>query len=261
MMRLTPAQTAALQHWFVPEEPRLLIGAHVIAAGCGECWVDSRPAPRALLAETGGNYLLLGDAQALTPDDLRPLVKGFVDADEAFAPLIRAAFPEVQVWPRVALAQPDPGSNPGPETGPDVAGEIAGAGVLRRLGSADAAHLAALEPGSAWISKTWGGPQGLANSGYAWGAFVDGRLAAVACTFFLGRSYEEIGVVTVPALRRLGLGAACAAALCRDIRGRGHAPGWTTSPDNLGSLGIARKLGFQEQRRTAAYVVGIEIPA
>jgi hypothetical protein len=226
-----------------------LLGSHVIATGCGACRVDRWPAPRAVLVETGGNYTLSGDVRAVTPDDLRSYIKGFVDADTAFAPLIRAAFPQVQVWQRVILAEPG------------AEGEIVAVEGLRRLVAADASHLAGLEPSSAWISKTWGGPQGLASSGYAWGAFVDGQLAAVACTFFLGKSYEEIGVVTIPSLRRLGLSTACARALCRDIRGRGHVPSWTTSPDNLGSLGVAEKLGFKVQRHDVAYVVGVEIPS
>lgn len=249
MMPLTPAQMALLQPWFLPERPGPLVGAHVIATGCGACWADRWPAPRAVLVETGGNYSLAGDAQALSPEQLQSRIKGFLDADAAFAPLIQAAFPTVQIWPRVVLAEPDGEAKIAP-----------GAGSLRRLIAADAAHLADLEPSSAWISKTWGGPQGLASSGYAWGAFVDGHLAAVACTFFLGRSYEEIGVVTLPAFRRLGLSAACTAALCRDIRARGRLPSWTTSPDNLGSLGVARKLGFKVQRHDVSYVVGIDIP-
>jgi hypothetical protein len=249
MMLLTPAQTALLQPWFLPERPGPLVGAHVIATGCGACWVDRWPAPRAVLVETGGNWSLVGDPQALTTERLQPRIKGFLDADEAFAPLIHAAFPAVRIWPRVVLADPH-----------DKAEIATAPGSLRRLAPADAAHLAGLEPSSAWIGKTWGGAQGLANSGYAWGAFVDGHLAAVACTFFLGRSYEEIGVVTIPAFRRLGLSAACTAALCRDIRARGHAPSWTTSPDNLASLGVASKLGFLVQRHDVSYVVGIDIP-
>lgn len=44
--------------------------------------------------------------------------------------------------------------------------------TLRRLTGADVHHLANLSDESFWISKTWGGPAGLAASGYAWGAFA-----------------------------------------------------------------------------------------
>ena len=46
MLLLTPAQTAALQDWFLPERVGPLVGPHVIATGRG--WVDRWPAPRAV---------------------------------------------------------------------------------------------------------------------------------------------------------------------------------------------------------------------
>ena len=57
---------------------------------------------------------------------------------------------------------------------------------------------------SIWVSQTWGGGKALAQSGYGWGAWVDGVLASVACTFFLGNEYEDIGVVTEPGYRGNG---------------------------------------------------------
>jgi predicted GNAT family acetyltransferase len=123
------------------------------------------------------------------------------------------------------------------------------AAVIRPLRPADAGQLAGLSPEVAWIAATWGGPAGLAASGHAWGAFRQGRLAAVACSFFVGVRYEDIGVVTEPAERGRGLSAACAGALCLAIRGRGRRPSWSTAPDNAASLRVAEKLGFSVQRR------------
>ncbi len=110
MLLLTPAQTAALQDWFLPERADSLIGPHVIATGHGRGWVDLWPAPRAVLVETGllegtgGNYSLHGDPGALTPADIRPHIRGFVYAPASFAPLLHAAFPDLQVWQRVIYA-------------------------------------------------------------------------------------------------------------------------------------------------------------
>lgn len=249
MIRLTPKQTATLKPWFIPEGPGPLIGSHVIQTGHGTCRVDRWPEPRVVLVETAGNYALLGDAQALTPADLQPHIEGFVETSEAFAPLLRAAFPDVKTWPRVAFVQPDPPA-------PVAAGDV----VLRRLKPSDTPHLERFDPDSDWISNTWGGPATLAGSGFGWGAFVAGRLASIACTFFLGETYEDIGVVTEPDFRGLGLSVACAGALCHDIRARGHQPSWTTSPDNTASLRVAEKLGFVVQRHHQLYVVGIPIP-
>jgi predicted GNAT family acetyltransferase len=92
------------------------------------------------------------------------------------------------------------------------------------------------------------------------GAFRSGRLAAVACSFFAGVRYEDIGVVTQPAERGQGLGMACAGALCAAIQGRGRQPSWSTSPDNTASLRVAEKLGFVLQRRDRLLVVGKSLP-
>jgi RimJ/RimL family protein N-acetyltransferase len=249
MIRLTLKQTAALKNWFLPERPGPLIGLHVIHTGHGTCLVDRWPAPRAVLVETAGNYTLLGEANALAPEDLRPHLRGFVETSEAFVPLLKAAFPDVKTWQRVIFEQ---------QKAPDLI--VAGDYSVRRLEPSDIPHLEGLDSESAWISKTWGGHHGLAASGFGWGAFVAGQLVSVACTFFLGERYEEIGVVTEPRFRGLGLSTACAGALCHDIRARGHQPSWTTSPDNLASMRVAQKLGFVVQRYDQLYVVGLPIP-
>jgi hypothetical protein len=40
MLQLTPAQTATLQSWFLPERPGPLAGAHLLNTGHGGCWGD-----------------------------------------------------------------------------------------------------------------------------------------------------------------------------------------------------------------------------
>jgi RimJ/RimL family protein N-acetyltransferase len=249
MKLLTPAQTATLKNWFLPERPGPLIGSHILQTGNGACFVDRWPAPQAILVETAGNYTLLGQASALTPADLHPHLQGFVETSEAFVPLLQAAFPKVESWPRLIFAQ---------SKTPDLA--TTSPASVRRLEPVDSYHLWGLSPEVAWISKTWGGATGLAASGLAWGAFVAGQLAAVACTFFLGQTYEEIGIVTEPKFRGRGLSTACTLALCSDIQARGHQPSWTTSPDNTASLRVAEKLGFSRVRDDLLYVVGISIP-
>ena len=249
MRRLTPKQTATLKGWFLPERPGPLIGLHVIHSGHGACFVDRWPAPQAVLVEIAGNYALLGAAQALTAAEIQPHIQGFVETSDDFVPLLRTAFPDVKTWQRVIFELPG-----APRQMP------ADGYSVRRLGPSDAHHLSGLGPESAWISTMWGGPDGLASSGFAWGAFAAGQLASVACTAFLGDTYEDIGVVTEPGFRGLGLSPACAMALCNDIRARWHRPSWSTSPDNLASMRVAEKLGFVIQRHDRLYVVGVPIP-
>ena len=249
MILLTPDQRTTLRDWFLPDRPGPLVGLHVLQTGHGTCFVDRWPEPRVALLETGDNLALVGDPGVLTPGELRPRLVGFVDASAGFEPLLRATVPTLAVWPRVILQLPgDPQSFPIAEA------------VIRPLRPTDAGQLADLSPEVAWITATWGGPAGLAASGHAWGAFRSGRLAAVACSFFVGVRYEDIGVVTEPAERGRGLSAACAGALCLDIQGRGRRPSWSTSPDNAASRRVAEKLGFLVQRRDRLLVVGQPVP-
>ena len=249
MILLSPHQIATLSSRFLPDRPGPLIGLHIIHTGNGACYVDQWPAPAVILVNTGGNYALSGSPNHLKPEALRPLISGFLEASDPFAPILRQTFPDLEPWDRIVFRLTARPELPMP----------AGASI-RRLTSSDAFHLWGLSPGTAWISKTWGGPDRLAASGYGWGAFINGRLASIACTFFLGEHYEDIGVVTEPEFRGLGLSAACTAALCGDILDREHQPSWTTSPDNKASIRVAEKIGFEFDRRDRLFVIGVKIP-
>jgi RimJ/RimL family protein N-acetyltransferase len=248
---LTREQLATLRPWFLPERPGPLVAQHVMATGHGSCLADRWPDPRALVVQTGGNYTLAGDPGAFDPAALRGRVAGFVEAAEGFVSLLRAAVGELHEWPRVVLSLQGPG-RPVPEP--------AGAFPVRRLGPADAGSLARLGEETAWIADSWGGPEGLAAGGTAWGAFAGRRLVAVACPFFVGAVYEDVGVATEPGFRGRGLSTACAAAVCRDVRRRGRTPGWTTSPGNAASLRVAAKLGFALERRDRLLVADVPVP-
>jgi RimJ/RimL family protein N-acetyltransferase len=252
MLSLPPDQAASvLRAWLDASQPRLLAAGHVLTTGTGACLVDRWPRPRAAVAVSGTNYALLGDPEALDPAALRTQVAGFVETTPAFARLLRQADPSSTKWPRINQLQP---------LTPTVINVATPTAGVRRLSAGDAHHLWALSAISSWISNTWGGPSGLAASGMAFGAFIDGRLASVACSFFVTERFEDLGVVTEPEFRGRGLSAACAAALCADVRARGRQPSWTTSPDNLQSLRVAEKLGFVEHHRDVLWVIGRQAP-
>jgi RimJ/RimL family protein N-acetyltransferase len=221
----------------------------VLQTRYGACLVDRWPGPRAALVESAGNYVLVGDPDTLAPDELRPRLVGVVDAGEHFQPLLRAAFPTMTMWERVIL-----------ELAATPAVVVAANATVHRLSPSDAYQVWGLSPEVAWISGTWGGPAALAASDAAWGALVDGRLVAVACSFFFGEHYEDIGVITEREYRGQGLSTACAAALCADIQARGRRPSWSTSPDNAASRRVAEKLGFRVNRHDRLTVVGRAVP-
>jgi len=248
MHRLSRDATTTLQPWFRPEQPGHLVGPHVINTGNGSVWADRWPEPRALLVESAGNYTLVGQPDTISSASLALLVVGFVDAAVPFAPLLHETFPDLRIWDRVVYVL----DHYRPQMRQDR--------IIRRLHAADTDHVAQLSPDLAWIAKTWGGSAGLAGSGYAWGAFVHAQLAAVACSFFVGSLYEEVGVVTEAAYRGQGLSMACADALCQDIERHGRQASWSTSPDNRASIRVAEKLGFRFEREDRLYVSGLDIP-
>lgn len=249
MIPLTYNQAQTLKPWFLPDEPGPLIGLHVLQTGHGNFWADRWPNPRVVLAETAGNCSLHGDPDALTPHALRPLIAGFVAAPKKFRPLLQATFSDLIVWDRIVLElrqKPHFALPSTPHVRPIVPDDT------------DALNKLSLE--SSWISKTWSSSANLAASGYGWGAFVEGRLVSVACTFFVGEQYEDMGVVTEPEFRGQGLSAACSGALCQDIQQRGRRASWSTSPDNIASLRVAEKLDFIHVRNSLLYVTGIPMP-
>ncbi|WP_448623657.1 GNAT family N-acetyltransferase [Geodermatophilus sp. URMC 64] len=229
--------------FFAPERPGPLIAQHIVTSGVGRCRADRWPRPRTVLAELpGGNVALRGEPAVI--DGLAALV----EAPPEWLPALRAVDPGTTVWPRVVAVLPDGADVPAPRH------------PVRRLVPGDAAALERLDPSIAWIGETWGGPAGLAASGYGWAAFDGDRAVSVACSFFVGRRFEDIGVVTARDVRGRGLSTACAAAVVADIRARGHRPTWTTSPDNAASRAVAAHLGFVHERDDVLYAVRTAIP-
>jgi GNAT superfamily N-acetyltransferase len=239
MLDVPAAAVAAL---FAPERPGPLIHAHVAATGVGRCRADRGADPRTGLAELpGGNVACRGEPAVV------PGLAGLVEAPSEWVPALRAVA-EVGVWERIIAVLPD-------------AADPAPLHPVHRLVASDAAALGRLDPSIAWISETWEGHPGLAAAGAGWVAVVDGRVVAVAAAFYVGRAYEDIGVVTEPGYRGRGLATACAAAIITDIRARGRQPTWSTSPDNAGSRGVAERLGFVHARDDVLYAVGTPVPA
>jgi RimJ/RimL family protein N-acetyltransferase len=252
---VTPAQLAAAARargWFTPERPGPLVGAHVVRTGIGTALVDRWPDPSAVLVDAGGNLSLAGEPDALDAGTLRRVVRGFLEVPAPFAALADRAFPDAARWQRRILVLPARPARVGPVRSSRVR--------IRRLVAADAGPLAALGGELSWISASWGGPAGLAASGTAWGAHDGGRLVSVACPFFAGSRFEDLGVVTEPGWRGQGLSTACAGALCADVLARGRVPSWTTSPDNAASLRVAERLGFRFVRADELLAVGVAIP-
>lgn len=245
MLLLLPEQRACVMSWFQPEQPARLTGMHVLNTGNGVIFADRWPSPRVLLAETAGSYVLAGDPDGISLDDLQSHIRGSVAVRDEFAPRLLSAFPNARrVEKRVSCLTQVPDA-------PNALHR-----ELRRLSSDDTCFLWGLRWHSSWICRSWGGPAGLAASGRAWGIFKEDRLACVACSYYVGCMYEDVAVTTEPEFRGRGFSTTCAAAVCRDVFSRARQPIWNAALDNPASTRIAEKLGFAYVRDYPLYYCG-----
>jgi GNAT superfamily N-acetyltransferase len=253
MIEMLPPRLPAVSRWFPAGGPgAAALAEHVLATGSGHWWADRVIQPRAVAVGCAGHVLLRGDPRALSPRSLAPLAGSYVGAPARFLPLLGQAFDRVIPWERMEWVRHEQGRRvPPPPDGVTV----------RRLTADDAPALAVLDDTMAWIHDSWGGPAGLAASGFGWAAFAGGRITAVACGYFLGSAYEDIAVVTHPDHRRGGLALACVTALCAETAIRGHTPSWTCSRDNRPSRLLAWAAGFRLVREYVYFATGRPVAA
>ena len=89
----------------------------------------------------------------------------------------------------------------------------------------------------------------LLEAGAAAGAVVDGRVVGTARTAAITARYADIGVSTDETWRGRGFATAAAAIVASRVQEAGRTPVWSCGEDNLASLRVARKLGFEEVSR------------
>ena len=94
-----------------------------------------------------------------------------------------------------------------------------------------------------------GGLPALIEQGAIAGAVVDGRIVSTAQTAAITDGYADIGVATDEQCRGRGFATAAASIVARRIQETGRTPVWSCGEDNLASLRVAQKLGFQEVSR------------
>ncbi|WP_409235336.1 GNAT family N-acetyltransferase [Streptomyces sp. PA5.6] len=248
MMQLPPHHLPAVPRWFAPGSPGpASLPEHVATTGVGHWWADRALDPRTVAVSCAGHVLLRGDPGGVAPDLLAPFARSHVEAPARFLPVLGAAFDRLVPAERMVYVHREPVPPPRPPRGVTV----------RRLTASDAPALAALSPDSTWIHDSWGGPEGLAGSGHAWAA-VDkgGDVAAVACSYFTGQTYEDVAVLTAPERRRERLALACVTALCADVAARGRTASWSCGRDNRPSRLLAWTAGFRLHREYVQYVTG-----
>ncbi len=104
-----------------------------------------------------------------------------------------------------------------------------------------------------WIVRIWGGPQAFGGRVFGWALAAGPRLASFCTACGLGGGEAEVEIGTAPAFEGRGLATIVGAAFVADALARGLEPAWTCDSRNLGSLAVARKLGFVPVETVAGY--------
>ena len=132
----------------------------------------------------------------------------------------------------------------------------------RRVPDAGTGHRVrrAAEDDFAWSGSTvpgrfWPDAAAFVAHGGGWVVEADGTPAAIAFCSFRNGDEVEIGIETVPALRRRGLAALVASAMIKDLLGSGLLPVWSCREDNAGSFRLAEALGFRPVLRLPYFQV------
>ncbi len=123
---------------------------------------------------------------------------------------------------------------------------------VRELTADDTALLNAAGVGGGFS----GGLSALLDECTVAGAVVNGEIVATAQTSALTDRYSDIGVGTNEEWRGRGLATAAASIVARRIQETGRIPVWSCGEDNMASLRVAQKLGFEEVSRLTYVIKG-----
>lgn len=161
---------------------------------------------------------------------LAAAMEGGLEADgrwrEVFGDLVGKVIGPAEVWyADAATFRPSTGDAPARLLGP---GDGEGVEALRR----------ACDP------LEWEHGGGRPGPHPAAGVFVDGALVALAGYQLWNRRLAHLSIVTHPAHRGRGHGAAAVSALVPEAMARGLVPQYRALRENAASLSIARRLGF-----------------
>ena len=126
--------------------------------------------------------------------------------------------------------------------------------VVRQLTITD---LPLLEAAPAEIRGAgFGSPGTMLAVGFAAGAIVSGRLVAIAHTSALTRHHADISAFTLEPWRRRGFSTAAASIVAERVQETGRTPVWSAGEDNIASLRVAEKVGFEEVSRLTFVIMG-----
>lgn len=104
-----------------------------------------------------------------------------------------------------------------------------------------------------WVDSFWHTPQDFLRSGFGFCAIQGETIAAWCLTVFAAGSARELGLITLPEYRGLGLATLTAAACVEHGLSQNLAVRWTCWAENAASARVAEKVGFTRDREYPAF--------
>jgi RimJ/RimL family protein N-acetyltransferase len=95
------------------------------------------------------------------------------------------------------------------------------------------------------IQSMWPSEERFYERGFGWAAVADQQIVCWCTAEYLSGDRCGIGIATVPAFERRGIATATAAQFVREALRRELTPYWECGSDNIGSVRVAEKLGFE----------------
>jgi len=115
---------------------------------------------------------------------------------------------------------------------------------VRLLGPGDAEIVRQSDPLFRSFFSGHGSEDQMLTEGVVAGVIEDGRLVSAVTTSAWAGVHVDLGVATIPAMRRRGLATGAAFVVCSRLRAGGHIPVWAAGEPNQASWRIPEKLGF-----------------
>jgi RimJ/RimL family protein N-acetyltransferase len=104
-----------------------------------------------------------------------------------------------------------------------------------------------------WARGTWKSEAHFERSGLGYCVLAGERIVSLCYSVFVTGRHREIDILTLSALRRLGLAKGAASAYIQECLDQGLHPGWNCFTENRASRELASDLGFLPAREFPVY--------
>jgi RimJ/RimL family protein N-acetyltransferase len=108
-----------------------------------------------------------------------------------------------------------------------------------------------------WVRSFWRSEREFVEKGFGYCLLGEGEVMSWCLSVYRSGRAFELGLATVPTSRNRGFATLTAAACVAHCVERGYTPHWHCWEDNLASIAVADKVGFEQPERYSVYRFGV----